>query len=77
MAQRLQERGLLVVEAPEAPLLTQISAAQAPTPPLSDVFGDADSPVRPHLIFLHAFKYSPAHIKRSPCQRLDACRGCQ
>ena len=52
MAQRLQESGLLVVEPPDAPLLTQTSATKPSTPPLSDVFGDADSaaPVRAFLL---------------------------
>lgn len=42
VAQRLQERGLLVVEPPEAPLLTQANPFQGPLPTLSELFGDAD-----------------------------------
>lgn len=47
VAQRLQERGLLVVEPPEAPMLTQASTNRGPTPSLSEIFAkDSSIPVR-------------------------------
>ncbi|BDA44925.1 probable recBCD enzyme subunit RecD at C-terminar half [Coccomyxa sp. Obi] len=40
VAQKLQERGLLVVEAPEVPMLTQASPNRGPTPTLSELFAE-------------------------------------
>jgi hypothetical protein len=42
VAQRLQERGLMVVEPPEASFQITASPFLAPPPPLSEVFPDAD-----------------------------------
>ncbi|CAL8469331.1 g8872 [Coccomyxa elongata] len=43
VAQRLQERGLLVVEPPEAPMLTQASTNRGPTPTLTELFAEDSS----------------------------------